>query len=646
MKRVLLLGLATLASTAACDESYYGSSPFDDAGSGAPTLGTDGGRAPPPPAGKGDGGVRPPPPAGDDDSGPPEVDAGYDASGATPDAAPPPPPCMPAPTRGAALPYQEYEAESGMTNGTVLGPSRDVNAADVFRSIAGESSGRSAVKLAGTGQYVQITNACAANSIVVRYIIPDSGDGNGLTATLGVYVNGSRVQTLTLTSHYAWAYGNPATTDATTNNPGDGYARHYYDEARMLLPADIPAGATVSLQQDASDTAAYYVIDLLDLEEVAPPLGPPQNSLSILDYGATPDDGSDDGQAIQNCIFDAQASGRSVWIPPGTFEDASTPLNVKNVLIQGAGMWRSTLHGDSARFLCDGDGCRFSDLSVFGEVTLRDDTNAVHALGGPFGKNCSIQNVWIEHFTTGPWIGVGQMPSADGLSVRGCRFRDLFADGINLSNGASNSVVEQSHARNTGDDAFASWAVGGSPPNSNNVFRFDTAQAPWRANCFAIYGGTGNSIQDSTCADVVTYNGVFVDQDFGSNAFGGSTTVARDTLLRAGGNMYGKPWGAVTVSGHESSAPISGVQLQDLDIEDSTNSGVFVIGPKDAIDGLVLQDVTIANSGTYGIEVDPSAVGSATATRVVVSNPGAGAGLNNAAPSSWTFDRGAGNSGW
>ncbi len=190
-----------------------------------------------------------------------------------------PPSCNPAPTRGATVPYQEYEAEGASTTGTVLGPSRAVNDSDVFNSIAGESSGRQAVKLSATGQNVTFTTNCVANSVVVRYVIPDSPDGSGNNATLGLYINGTRTASLSLTSQYAWAYGNPTTTDETTNNPGDGYARHFYDESRFLLSADIPVGSTVALQEDAMDNASYYVIDLIDLEEVPPPLGQPANSL-------------------------------------------------------------------------------------------------------------------------------------------------------------------------------------------------------------------------------------------------------------------------------------------------------------------------------------------------------------------------------
>jgi len=548
-------------------------------------------------------------------------------------------------TRGATVPYVEYEAEDGATNGTVLGPSRAVDDPDVFNSIAGESSGRRAVKLAGTGQYVRFTATSAANSVVVRYVIPDAPDGAGLQATLGLYVNGARVASLALTSLYAWAYGDPEATDSTTNTPSDGHARHFYDEARLLVPAGIPAGATVGVQQDATDTAAYYVIDLLDLEEVAPPLAQPSNALSVKDYGAHGDGTSDDGQAIQNAIDDAQTKGLAVWLPPGTYLDTGTVLGIEGVTIYGAGMWWTTIQGASARFVCGGTACSIFDLALLGETILRDDAETVPGISGLFGTGSQIRNVWIEHTTTGAWIGEPGQAPASGLLVHGARIRDTFADGINFCNGTSNSTVEQSTARNTGDDGFASWSPSGDPTNTGNLFRFDTVQVPWRANCFAIYGGTGNGIEDSVCADVVTYPGVLVGQLFDSNPFGGTTTVARDTLLRAGGLFYQQQWGALTVSGNEAAPALTGVSVADVDIVDATFSGLLFIGPKTAIQGMSLSGVTVSAPGSYGIAVAATAMGSATATNVVVQSPALG-GLSNAASSAWAFTRVGGDIGW
>ncbi|HEX3593890.1 MAG TPA: glycosyl hydrolase family 28-related protein, partial [Polyangiaceae bacterium] len=249
--------------------------------------------------------------------------------------------------RGATLPYDEYEAEDATTNGAVIGPSR------TFGDPASEASGRRAVRLSTTGQYVRFTPSRATNSIVVRYSIPDSANGGGAAATLGVLVNGERKASLALTSRYSWTYGDADAQGMGSESPGAGTAHHYFDEAHALL-GEVAAGATVALQRDAGDDAASYVVDLVDLEEVAAPLAMPAGALSILDYGATANDANDDGPAIQRAIDAASSQGKTVWIPRGTFDSTTAAFHVADVAIRGAGMWYSVLNGAFARFKVSG----------------------------------------------------------------------------------------------------------------------------------------------------------------------------------------------------------------------------------------------------------------------------------------------------
>ena len=70
------------------------------------------------------------------------------------------------------------------TNGTVIGPSYSLY------TPSAEAVGRTAVSLSGAGQYVDFTLAQAANAVDLRYSIPDSADGSGLTTPLHVFVDG------------------------------------------------------------------------------------------------------------------------------------------------------------------------------------------------------------------------------------------------------------------------------------------------------------------------------------------------------------------------------------------------------------------------------------------------------------------------
>ena len=49
-------------------------------------------------------------------------------------------------------------------------------------------------------------------------------------------------------------------------------------------------GTRFKLQRDSGDNASFYLIDMIDLEQVAPQLSQPSNCTSVTQYGATPDD--------------------------------------------------------------------------------------------------------------------------------------------------------------------------------------------------------------------------------------------------------------------------------------------------------------------------------------------------------------------
>ena len=133
---------------------------------------------------------------------------------------------------GAKVPFVEYEAENAVTNGALIGPDQR------FTTLASEASGRRAVRLDAHSQYIEFVLAQPANAVSVRYAIPDGHDGQGLDGGLTIVVDGKRLARLATTSRYGWFYGRYP----FTNNRADGLAHHFYDEARVLLGATLPAG--------------------------------------------------------------------------------------------------------------------------------------------------------------------------------------------------------------------------------------------------------------------------------------------------------------------------------------------------------------------------------------------------------------------
>ncbi len=219
------------------------------------------------------------------------------------------------------------------------------------------------------------------------------------------------------------------------------------------------------------------------------------------------------------------------------------------------------------------DNTQISDLAIFGSGRIRGgDGNAEGGVGinGRLGKNTKISNVWIEHANVGVWVGrdYSNIPPelwgpGDGLEFSGMRIRDTYADGINFTNGTRNSTVYNSSFRNTGDDSLAVWSskyvkdtsvdVG-----SNNHFRNNTIQLPWRANGIAVYGGFGNTIENNVVSDTMNYPGIMLATDHDPiPPFSGQTLIAGNTLNRAGGAFWNEDqeFGAITLFAQATNIP-------------------------------------------------------------------------------------------
>ena len=533
--------------------------------------------------------------------------------------------CEPLETRlalaaGATVPYTTYEAESGTYTGALLGPSYAQN------TVAGESSGRKAVRLSGTGQYDQITATAAANSVVVRYSIPDTADGVGQDATLGLYVNGVFNQELNVTSKYSWQYG----AYPFTNTPSSGSPRNFYDEVRVK-GLTLKAGDTVRVQRTAADTAATYDIDLMDLENVAAPLTQPANSISVMSspYNAAGNGTADDTAAVQAAVTYASQNHLTVWVPQGTYKITNFITGLHDVTVQGAGLWYTNFVGDPAlynntaaptrRVGFDGAGSNIhlNDFAITGALDYRGDGEANDGIGGSFGSGSSIFNLWVEHTKVGMWL-----VNSTGLSISNCRLRDTEADGINLSVGMRANTISNCTARGTGDDGFAvfpaTYTKQAYAPGLNVITHCTTIE-PYLANGAAIYGGDGNSVDNGLFEDINYGAGVLISTTFdvGANLFAGTTTVRDSTLLRTGGST--------TLAAVEFAAdlnPIAGVTLSNLTLTDNAYNGLGVKKSK-ALTNVTATGLTIGTTGlaggtSYGVFVDSVCTGGLAISNSVV----------------------------
>jgi hypothetical protein len=529
--------------------------------------------------------------------------------------------------QGATLPYTEYRAADATTNGTVLPVSR------AYPSLSAEATGRSAVQLTGTGKYVQITLTKPANSVVVRYSIPDTSDGSATTAPLALYAGSSKVTDLTLTNKFSWLYGGGY---YDTNNPADGTGHHFYDDVRYKNAGSWPAGTVLKLQKDTT-AGGTFTIDTVDTELVDAAYAMPAGYVSAAGYGVNP--GGDVTSALNSALSRLSGTGQGLFLPAGTYS-ISGRINLGNVSLRGAGQWyttlQSTAENGSGGLYATGGRNQIADLAVFGDHTFRNNDQGAPAIEGAFTSGSLILNVWMEHAKVGLWAVPGT-----GLDVSGVRARDIYADGIHVHGGSSGTRVEQSQVRNTGDDNIALDTEGGDVTDC--TVSHDTVQSPIQANGIGVYGGGSNVVESNTVSDTVAFgSGITISSAFGQN-FSGPTTVRNNLLSRAGSHNYNwnSDLGALWIFADAKGDITQPVSVTGNTIKDSSYQAVL-LSYAHTISNLTLDHDTVTGAGTWGFDIN-DVTGGMTVSNTTVSGTGSG-GLNN--PGGYTINRGSGNSGF
>jgi hypothetical protein len=388
-------------------------------------------------------------------------------------------------------------------------------------------------------------------------------------------------------------------------------------------------------------------IDLVDLYLVGDPVPQPAGSLSVLAYGADPTGTNDSSAAVVAAIAAAvqgNPGSPAVYLPPGTF---LVPRHIdvpSHLSLTGAGPWYSTLTGLGIGLYGGGGGSPSSNVllqgfSVVGHTQLRDDSEPDQGVGGAFSDSI-VTDLAISHTKCGMWLE-GPL---DAFLVSSVRIHDTTADGINFHRGVTNSVVEHSTVRNTGDDNLAMWSQ--LPlADVNNTFRYNTLQTPVLANHLAIYGGANNSLVGNFAADTLTEGGgLHVGNRFGSVPVSGVTTIAGNEVQRGG--YYDTNWhygvGALWFYALDE-AMTGSILATNNTLSDSPFEAVQFTG-QPGVSNVVLDGLAVHNVGTFVLQLQ-AASGNATVANVVADGAQY-AGVYSCPGTTFTLVEGGGNAGW
>lgn len=559
--------------------------------------------------------------------------------------------------RGANMPFTIMEAESpsNTTNGTKLAPNFKPG------DFAGEASGRSAVHLDATGEYVEFTLTSPANAFVLRNAVAEN-----TTGTVTIYANGVSKGKFTVTSKFSNVYATPSTLGRLgyDNSPGAGLTAYWlYEDSQLLLDQVYEAGTKIKIQKDAGDVPSIYV-DMIETENVAPPASNPDPS-KYIQVSAS--------KSIEQALneFRQDSTKKGIFIPAGEWTiNSKIFLYGRATEIIGAGPWHTKLVAPQNQTNTDvgfnigstANGSTIKDLSAWGNYVYRIDGPGKFIDGNGM-QNVTVQNIWVEHFICLYW-GV----NSSNNTFKDNRIKNTFADGINMTNGSSYNVIDNNYSRGAGDDAFALFSAvdAGGSYNVGNKYINLTATCVRRAAAFAVYGGSDNLYQNLYGADTLTYPGITISSlSFGYNTLGfgdKDTVIDGVTLDRTGGDFWTsvgaddkineyQNFGAIWFFGGDRT--FKNILVKNVDINNPVYFGLMfqTKSPENlAMQNVRVENVTINNPTRYGIKLvvrgeqgQGPAVGGASFTNVKVNNPGVAAIYGESGSPNFTVVRVSGN---
>lgn len=542
-------------------------------------------------------------------------------------------------------PYKRYEAEPNKcrTNGSFLTATYDQS------KLQSEASNQVALQLIERNSYVEWTVDELADGLTIRFSLPDNAGGTGTTGNFAIYIDGGYSQNLTLNSFWAWQYFPKEGSKHVDNQPAvNKFARMRFDETHLKLKKKIQSGGTIKLVKLDSNEIPY-TIDFIELENVPDPV----SFESITDENKVLYDSS-----VDLSVFVRNNGGKTIYIPAGKHNvDDRIYINMDETKIIGAGMWYTELYFRASSdnintYYKRGIETECSNVFVEGLYlnTINNkryyDNNDAYQVGkgfmGGFGSNSVIRNVWVEHFECGAWFGDYKHIEANRLLVEHCRFRNNYADGLNLCNGLKNAVVQYCSFRNNGDDDMASWSY--EKMSENNTFRYNTAENNWRASSIGFFGGKQNRAHHCVIIDPMEA-GIRATCDFKGVGFStdGYSKFSNISLYRAGvasgtpgtgGDLWGNQQGAVQIYSTQEYDLVN-FEISNIDIYDSKNDAILIASYQKKINNLILKNINIDKTGRYGIYYyQPE--GTATYCNLFYQNIGADRNINFT-PALFTF---------
>lgn len=353
----------------------------------------------------------------------------------------------------------------------------------------------------------------------------------------------------------------------------------------LVLPASVTGSASAAEEQKTSSKV-----------------------VSISDHGAVPNDNVNDLDAIRQAVAAAKASGKSVYVPPGTFlYDDVIVLDGVALTGRGESSILQSTNPDRQAVQLAGKGSSLSKVkltTVPVSTRLASSVSArVHVM--PEASDFAVKNTTIDGGSSAGIIVYGRNGEIEKNTVR-----NTLADGIHITGGSANIQVEDNIVRDTGDDMIAvvSYEKNGTWVQNVKIEGNDVSGG--HARGITVSGGTDIVIEKNRVADSGGA-GIFIASEGSYRTYEvRNLIVSKNEVIGDSRNPSIPEKGGIRLQATNKEPSIINAVFEKNTIKDSTDSGILILGST-RIEASFEKN-RIVNPANHGIHILRTTIGTLT----------------------------------
>lgn len=362
--------------------------------------------------------------------------------------------------------------------------------------------------------------------------------------------------------------------------------------------------------------------------------------INLASYAKT---NTDQTAQIQQCFTDATNSGKTVFVPAGTF--LYSGLLTVGCSIVGVSEYHSkficsTVDGDNSRFNITGNNLLFEKFSVESINSTSQGTETASILRLTNVNNYSIRNMKFVNSKGAPILQHG----CTNGRISNIEMVNCWKDGIHFTKACSDIVLSNVTAINAGDDvvALVGYVADGVKPKNITISNI-VINGTKSARGIALVGCSDVTVSNVSVKDAYVA-GIYIASESGFNTYANENiSISNFTLKRCGrassyaalqitsrasnqnsnitisnGHISDSAYRAISTGGGASgltqNLSINNVFVYDTtDISNKNGSGVGVGNYSGMefgyVNNLSLKDVDVTETGGYGIYVANTCTG-------------------------------------